>query len=370
MRNLTACLLAPSIVVAAAATAHAQIASDDFESGNPNLWGVEFVIPGTQMPTGGNPGGKLAVTIANSASSLPAAMIVPAAPGHPYSGNFRAFGVSEFRFDRQVEAGAANFGTLPFLVLGNDGGTPNNLSDDAWLFTPTGDNFQFGFVPYATITTPIPSNELLLPSTWDVQAFPSHPLAQMGATTDDIWNSVIEDVSYVGIAMNRPWNGGAWFGQHILSLDNFALDMGPNIGINYCGPAVLNSSGQSGEIRAQGTTIVAQNSFELSAQSLPANIFGFFIASPMQGFVMNPGGSAGNLCLAGSIGRYVGPGEIQNSGLGGSISLALDLNNVPTPNGFVPMVPGGAWNFQLWHRDGSPAGPTSNFTNGLSVTFQ
>ena len=105
------------------------------------------------------------------------------------------------------------------------------------------------------------------------------------------------------------------------------------------------------------------------AESLPLLAFGFFVTSQTQGFVMNPAGSAGNLCVAGSIGRYVGPGQIQSSGTSGSISLALDLMNVPQPTGFVAVQPGEEWNFQLWHRDQGPAGPSSNLTNGISIVF-
>ena len=78
----------------------------------------------------------------------------------------------------------------------------------------------------------------------------------------------------------------------------------------------------------------------------------------------------GNLCLAGPIGRYVGPGQIQNSGPMGQISLALDLTAVPTPGGPVAPLAGQSWNFQLWHRDGGPMGATSNFTDGVTVDFQ
>ena len=39
--------------LAATAPAFGQIASDDFEVGNPNNWGVEFILPGTHMATGG-----------------------------------------------------------------------------------------------------------------------------------------------------------------------------------------------------------------------------------------------------------------------------------------------------------------------------
>jgi hypothetical protein len=49
-----------------------------------------------------------------------------------------------------------------------------------------------------------------------------------------------------------------------------------------------------------------------------------------QGNVPQPG-SLGVLCLGGSIGRYVGPGQIQNTGGTGAFCLLLDLTQTPTP---------------------------------------
>jgi hypothetical protein len=367
--SLSATLRTLSVLglLGAASTAQAQIASDDFEVGNPNSWGVEFTTAGTHDTMGGNPGGRLEVMVSSSTSMLPAAMIVPASPTHPYRGDFRSLGVASFSFDRQVELGSANFGTLPFLVLGDDGGTPTDFSDDAWAFAATGDNFQFGFVPYATIATPIPSQSLTLPTNWDVAALPGSLHATL--SDDDLWDTIIQDVSYVGIAMNRPWGGASWFGQHTLSLDNFVLDTGASVGTNYCGPAATNSAGLNAEMRVLGSELLSLNNMTLLAASLPSNAFGFFINSPAQGFVMNPGGSAGNLCLSGSVGRYVGPGQIQNSGTTGQIELPIDLTSVPTPTGFVALTAGQNWNFQAWFRDNSGGVPTSNFTDGISVTI-
>ena len=116
---------------------------------------------------------------------------------------------------------------------------------------------------------------------------------------------------------------------------------------------------------ASGSNIVADNDLVLRALGLPPNSFGFFLASTDQGFVAAPGGSQGNLCLGGAIGRYVGPGQIQNSGAGGTISLAIDNMQVPQPTGSVAIVAGETWNFQLWSRDISG----SNFTDGYEVTF-
>ena len=142
------------------------------------------------------------------------------------------------------------------------------------------------------------------------------------------------------------------------------------IGVSYCGPAVANSTGSSAEISASGSAVASDNNLTLTADILPTNAFGFFLTSMTQGLVMGPGGSQGNLCLGGSIGRYVGPGQIQNSGATGSFSLALDLTQHPTPMGFVTVMGGQTWNFQAWYRDSVGGMATSNFTDGLSISFQ
>jgi hypothetical protein len=72
----------------------------------------------------------------------------------------------------------------------------------------------------------------------------------------------------------------------------------------------------------------------LAADQLPLNSFGFFLTSLDRGSVAGPGGSQGTLCLGGAIGRYVGPGQIQNSGTTGAVSLALNVNAMPTPTGW------------------------------------
>lgn len=141
------------------------------------------------------------------------------------------------------------------------------------------------------------------------------------------------------------------------------------LGEAFCGPGVPNSSGLGGQILAEGSATASDNDVVLEASQLPIDSFGFFITSQLETFVMNPGGSAGNLCLGGSIGRYVGPGQIQSSGASGTISLTLDLTQVPQPTGSVAVAPGDAWSFQLWHRDLVGGMNTSNFTDGLRITF-
>jgi hypothetical protein len=74
--------------------------------------------------------------------------------------------------------------------------------------------------------------------------------------------------------------------------------------------------------------------------------------------------------LGGAIGRYVAPGQVQSTGATGSFELNLDLSAIPTPLGPMAALPGATWYFQAWFRDFAPFGPTSNFTDGVELTFR
>ncbi|QDV07365.1 hypothetical protein Poly30_28890 [Planctomycetes bacterium Poly30] len=138
------------------------------------------------------------------------------------------------------------------------------------------------------------------------------------------------------------------------------------IGSTYC-TANPNSSGSISAISAVGSTDVMLNDVTLQCGSLPTNAFGYFITSQTQAFVANPAGSAGNLCVGGQIGRYAG--NILTSGTSGAVSLTINLNSMPAPTSTYSVMPGDTVNFQFWHRDSSPAGPTSNFSQGLEIPF-
>ncbi len=140
--------------------------------------------------------------------------------------------------------------------------------------------------------------------------------------------------------------------------------IGP-IGTNYCGPAVANSSGMPAVMSAIGSDQIALNQVTLVAGSLPTNQFGYFLTSQTSGFIANPGGAQGNLCLGGKIGRY--SAFLQNSGAAGTFQLEIDLTLMPPPVQTV-VLPGDTWNFVAWFRDKNPTN-TSNFTDGLSILF-
>lgn len=137
----------------------------------------------------------------------------------------------------------------------------------------------------------------------------------------------------------------------------------------YCSPAALNSTGTDGKMSASGSGDIAANDVTLRADDLPLDSFGYFINSQMRGFVAGPT-TPGIVCLGSPIGRFVGPGEVLNSGSTGSFSLAIDLNAIPQPNGALAVQPGDTWHFQAWHRDSVGGSASWNFTDGLSVTFR
>ena len=135
------------------------------------------------------------------------------------------------------------------------------------------------------------------------------------------------------------------------------------LGVNYCGPAIPNSTGFRGIIRATGSPLVVLNDVTLTADQLPPGQFGYFLASQTYGF-FNPPGSSGFICLGGAIGRYNQP---QNIGQGPTFSIQIDLTAVPQPTGPVAVQPDDTWNFQCWYRD---LVNTNNFTDAVSILLQ
>ena len=111
---------------------------------------------------------------------------------------------------------------------------------------------------------------------------------------------------------------------------------------------------------------MAVNDFYLETSSLPKNQFGYYVTSATQGLISNPGGSQGDLCLGGTMGRFVQ--LVQNSGGQGVFGIQVDLTILPPPLNKA-VQPGETWNFTTWYRDKNPD-VTSNFSDAVSVTFQ
>ena len=187
------------------------------------------------------------------------------------------------------------------------------------------------------------------------------------------------------VAIASHWDGGSTaasneVGDALTLWLDFDSSMGDNeigaslveeveisvLGAQFC-EAALNSSGHSAWITARGFSWATDSNSRLTCTEMPANSFGHFLVSSVSGFVPNPGGSQGNLCLGGAIGRFVGPGQIMNSGSMGSFTLfGVRADELPSPVGPVSVQSGETWYFQCWFRD---IGPSSNFSNAIEITF-
>ncbi len=136
-----------------------------------------------------------------------------------------------------------------------------------------------------------------------------------------------------------------------------------SIGTRFCAPAVANSTGLPAELWIAGEASTAVNSVTLVADELPPHQAGYFLIGMGTG-VVNPPGSQGNLCLAGST-IYRFASSVKSAGASGVIELGIDLTAIP---GLGQIKSGETWNFQTWFRDKNPQS-TSNFTDAIAVTF-
>lgn len=134
-----------------------------------------------------------------------------------------------------------------------------------------------------------------------------------------------------------------------------------NVGTPYCS-AEPNSTGAPAITTAVGSSHVDFNALRLETTGLPTGEFGYYLASLTPGDVLYPGGSAGRLCLGGTIGRF--NSQVKNSGLAGEIAIWVDLTSIPV-NPPVAVQAGDTWHFQAWNRDGM----TSNFSQPVAITF-
>ncbi|MEE8148502.1 MAG: hypothetical protein V3T24_12920, partial [Longimicrobiales bacterium] len=113
-----------------------------------------------------------------------------------------------------------------------------------------------------------------------------------------------------------------------------------------------------------GDFTAANNNLVFTATGMPPGKFGYMLVG--QGTtVVQPPGSAGAICLSGGpIGRYSSQVLTADNG-GGLGPFTPDI--LTLPNNLGTVVAGETWNFQGWFRD---AGPTSNFTDAVAVTFE
>lgn len=136
------------------------------------------------------------------------------------------------------------------------------------------------------------------------------------------------------------------------------------LGNRSCAGQAANSSGSPAQLHMVGSTSIADNGLVLNVNSLPANALGYPINSDTLGFAAMPGGSQGNLCLGGTVGRHIT--QVTSSGTAGFVSIPIDLTALPRAGATVAAVAGETWRFQYWTRDANPSS-TSNFSDVVSV---
>ncbi len=131
-----------------------------------------------------------------------------------------------------------------------------------------------------------------------------------------------------------------------------------------------NSTGAVGTLDLRGSPVVARDLAALDASRLPQGALALLLAARSQGPALPVG--SGELCLAGPIGRFSGPGQIQVVSTAGTAGFTLPLQALPTPTGLLVATPGETWTFQAWHRDTvtGTGSATSNFTRGFELTFR
>jgi hypothetical protein len=347
MRSLLFAALTAAASTALSSGAFAQTTVDTF-TGGVNLGGWAFINGFDVLEAaGGNPGEYLHNDFYDTFAPMPRTTGSSA-----FTGDWRANDVTSFGLDLRTFATQFQFQREASLVL-----TSGNCSV-YWLGTQLVPQVNEG---WKSFDFAIDAQSATLPAGWTVLN---------GCGSDDAtWNTVMTNVTEVMLFYGDPTNFFI-FDVWDVGLDNARITYGSGLGASYCGPAVPNSTGSSAELLAAGSAVAASNDVTLTARALPQNSFGYFLTSRTQGLVTNPGGSQGNLCLGGAIGRYVGPGQIQNSGAQGMFALTLDLTQTPTPSGFVSVVAGETWNYQAWFRDSVGGVATSNFTDGLELQFQ
>ncbi|MFT5735466.1 MAG: hypothetical protein ACJA2W_003575 [Planctomycetota bacterium] len=83
-----------------------------------------------------------------------------------------------------------------------------------------------------------------------------------------------------------------------------------------------------------------------------------------------PGGSLGNLCLGGVIGRFSRAGEIGAASSYGQRELTVPLTDMPQLGTPTMATAGQIWRFHALYRDSNGGTAGSNFTDASAVLLR
>ena len=327
---LTATVLAPTV------PARAQSFVTTFDGGvNTGSW--TYGVPPTYPPTGGNPDWHLRAQVDTFAPQV-------RATAAPFVGDYRARGVSRLGFDLRVTSTQFNYEREASLILS---------SGDCQVYLVGTELVPQPDEGWRAIDYDLDTQSTTIPAGW---APTSGSSCQ---DPDTAWNTVITNVTEVRVFYGHP----EFF--FIFDIWDTGFDNGrifESIGTTTCSPAVPNSTGQPGVMTVEGSDEVADDILVLTARQLPpASNIGYFLMGTGTN-TFTPPGSAGPICIAPGIQRFLPP--VQNTteldgGFRRSIGTSGPISDAITR--------GSTWGFQAWHRDGAGL---SNLTDAVRVTFQ
>ncbi len=286
-----------------------------------------------------------------------------------------------------------------YLVNGDDDGDTLN---DYWLIKNVGGVWE----TIAHEGDPVPA---IIPGPWVIRGFGFGGIVPMSNTGDVLWymdwddtdttidtalwynddlllregisvlgGIILEDVPNGDTEIAMSDDGSMAIMEVVLDDTNgaamtdldavYLVELQQTAGTPYCDPAVVNSTTFPGVLKAIGSDVAMDNNLVMEASDLPVGEFGYLLNGLGNNVTMNPGNSAGNLCVSGQIGRYNTVADIFQTGPNGTGTITLDLTNTPTNMAPTSVVAGQTWYFQVWYRD--TTGMTSNFTNGVEILFQ
>lgn len=156
-----------------------------------------------------------------------------------------------------------------------------------------------------------------------------------------------------------PFSAPGFNGEFTHDVPSLVMRQGCPAPVAYCG--VGPGPGPFGALLGlDGSTSVAADDVTLRVFNAPVNTFGVFFYGQRAARIPN---GMGDLCIGGPLVRI----DIVGTDAAGNASLDLPLMDYQTGPGAI--TPGSHHNFQFWHRQMSPAGPSWSFSTALAVTF-
>lgn len=344
--------LALTVALSLHSVASAQLIDHTFDQGdNPDGWVAWDSQYSSVLASGGAPLEHLILNNLGGASTCQYVFVEPTGPGpFEHTGDWRAAGVESVTVDLNTRAGV--YGGIWCVFLVSDPGTPSNPTDDCYLILihPDGAPLASGWNHYEF---PLPTSQTTAAPGW----FAGN--ACTNGDIDQVWNSVLTDVDRMFFVLDAQPGAACASTNWSLGIDNISVQRG-TLGSVYCS-GLPNSTGVASQIEGNGSRSIAANDVTLDVSELPAFSFGYFLMS--ESTARTPTAS-GWICLGAPVIRH--SLSVLQAGLNGQVSFSPDLGGLPQGTVFQP---GETWNFQYWHRDSSSAGPTANFSEGLSIRF-